>query len=79
MKFAKALGAHVVMITTTPEKGADAKRLGADEVLVSRDAAQMKAHAGSFDFLLNTIPVGHDTTRTWACSSARPPCAWSAC
>ena len=61
VKFAKALGAHVVMITTTPEKGADAKRLGADEVLVSRDAAQMKAHAGSFDFLLNTIPVGHDT------------------
>jgi uncharacterized zinc-type alcohol dehydrogenase-like protein len=42
VKFAKALGAHVVMITTTPEKGADAKRLGADEVLVSRDAAQMK-------------------------------------
>eukprot|EP01092_Planopodium_desertum_P016738 TRINITY_DN94648_c0_g1_i1.p2 TRINITY_DN94648_c0_g1~~TRINITY_DN94648_c0_g1_i1.p2 ORF type:complete len:380 (-),score=155.85 TRINITY_DN94648_c0_g1_i1:65-1204(-) len=61
VKFAKALGAHVVMITTTPEKGADAKRLGADEVLVSRDAEQMKAHAGSFDFLLNTIPVGHDT------------------
>ena len=61
VKFAKALGAHVVMITTTPEKGADATRLGADEVLVSRDDAQMKAHAGSFDFLLNTIPVGHDT------------------
>ncbi|MFK3847168.1 hydroxyacid dehydrogenase [Stenotrophomonas sp. Betaine-02u-21] len=61
VKFAKALGAHVVMITTTPEKGADATRLGADEVLVSRDPEQMKAHAGSFDFLLNTIPVGHDT------------------
>jgi len=61
VKFAKALGAHVVMITTTPEKGADAKRLGADEVLVSRDPAQMKAHANSFDFLLNTVPVGHDT------------------
>ena len=61
VKFAKALGAEVVMITTTPEKGADAKRLGADDVLVSRDAAQMQAHAGSFDFLLNTIPVGHDT------------------
>jgi len=61
VKFAKALGAQVVMITTTPEKGADAKRLGADDVLVSRDAAQMQAHAGSFDFLLNTIPVGHDT------------------
>ncbi|KAG0776190.1 hypothetical protein G6F22_012749 [Rhizopus arrhizus] len=61
VKFAKALGAHVVMITTTPEKGADAKRLGADDVRGARDAAQMKAHAGSFDFLLNTIPVGHDT------------------
>lgn len=60
VKFAKALGAHVVMITTTPEKGADARRLGADEVLVSRDPAQMKAHAGSFDFLLDTIPVAHD-------------------
>jgi uncharacterized zinc-type alcohol dehydrogenase-like protein len=47
VKFAKAMGATVVMITTTPEKGADAKRLGADEVLVSRDPAQMKAHANS--------------------------------
>ncbi len=60
VKFAKALGAHVVMITTSPEKGKDATRLGADEVLVSRDAAAMKAHANSFDFLLNTIPVSHD-------------------
>ncbi|MEP6830483.1 MAG: zinc-binding dehydrogenase, partial [Rhizomicrobium sp.] len=60
VKFAKALGAHVVMITTSPEKGKDAKRLGADEVLVSRDAAAMAAHALSFDLLLNTIPVGHD-------------------
>lgn len=61
VKFAKAFGAHVVMITTSPEKGKDAKRLGADEVLVSRDADAMARHAGSFDFLLNTIPVGHDT------------------
>ncbi|KAF1014782.1 MAG: NADP-dependent alcohol dehydrogenase C 1 [Stenotrophomonas maltophilia] len=61
VKFAKAMGATVVvMITTSPEKGADAKRLGADDVLVSRDPAQMKAHANSFDFLLNTVPVGHD-------------------
>ncbi|KAG1308621.1 hypothetical protein G6F63_016467 [Rhizopus arrhizus] len=60
VKFAKALGAHVVMITTTPEKGADAKRLGADEVLVSRDPEAMAAHAGTFDFLLNTVPVSHD-------------------
>jgi uncharacterized zinc-type alcohol dehydrogenase-like protein len=60
VKFAKAFGAHVVMITTSPEKGKDAKRLGADEVLVSRDLEAMAKHAGSFDFLLNTIPVGHD-------------------
>lgn len=60
VKFAKAFGAHVVMITTSPEKGADATRLGADEVLISRDADAMAAQAGSFDFLLNTIPVSHD-------------------
>ena len=60
VKFAKALGAQVVMITTSPEKGKDATRLGADEVLLSRDAAAMAAAAGSFDFLLNTIPVAHD-------------------
>jgi len=60
VKLAAAMGAHVVMITTSPEKGADAKRLGAHEVLVSRDEAQLAAHANSFDFLLNTIPVAHD-------------------
>lgn len=60
VKFAKALGAKVVMITTSPEKGKDATRIGADEVQVSRDADAMRAHAGSFDFLLNTIPVSHD-------------------
>ena len=60
VKFANALGAHVVMITTSPEKGKDAKRLGAHEVLVSKDAAEMKKHQGSFDFILNTIPVGHE-------------------
>lgn len=61
VKFAHALGAHVVMITTSPEKGVDAQRLGADEVLLSTDAKAMQAARGSFDFLLNTIPVGHDT------------------
>ena len=60
VKFAKALGADVVMITTSPEKGGDALRLGADAVLVSRDADAMAQARGSFDFLLNTIPVGHD-------------------
>ena len=60
VKFAKALGAHVVMVTTSPEKGKDALALGADEVLVSRDPDAMAKARGSFDFLLNTIPVGHD-------------------
>lgn len=60
VKFANALGAHVVMITTSPEKGKDAKDLGAHEVLVSKDSEAMKAHQGSFDFILNTIPVGHE-------------------
>ncbi|WGK63974.1 NAD(P)-dependent alcohol dehydrogenase [Croceiramulus getboli] len=60
VKFAHALGAHTVMITTSPSKSEDAKDLGADEVLISKDEDQMKEHQGSFDFLLNTIPVGHD-------------------
>jgi uncharacterized zinc-type alcohol dehydrogenase-like protein len=61
VKFAHAMGAHVVMITTSPEKGKDARKLGADEVLLSTDAEAMSAAAGTFDFLLNTIPVGHNT------------------
>ncbi|CAH2602281.1 aldehyde reductase, NADPH-dependent [Rhodovastum atsumiense] len=60
VKFARAMGARVVMVTTSPEKGKDALRLGADEVLVSTDVAAMAAARGSFHFLLNTIPVGHD-------------------
>lgn len=59
IKLAHAMGAHVVMITTSPEKGNDAKSLGADEVLISTDKEQMKLHANTFDLLLNTIPVGH--------------------
>jgi uncharacterized zinc-type alcohol dehydrogenase-like protein len=60
VKFAHAMGARVVMITTSPQKGEDAKRLGADEVLVSTDAQALGAWTGKFDFLLNTIPVPHD-------------------
>ncbi|TDN82774.1 putative zinc-type alcohol dehydrogenase-like protein [Salegentibacter sp. 24] len=60
VKFAHALGAQVVMITTSPSKAEDAKKLGADKVLVSKNEADMKKQAGTFDFLLNTIPVGHD-------------------
>lgn len=60
VKFAAAMGADVFMITTSPEKGKDAKRLGAKDIIISKDPEQMSAHAGTFDFLLNTIPVGHD-------------------
>ncbi len=60
VKFAHAMGAHVTMITTSPSKGADARKLGADRVLISKDAEAMKHARDSFDFLLNTIPVGHD-------------------
>ncbi|HYI76869.1 MAG TPA: zinc-binding dehydrogenase, partial [Chryseolinea sp.] len=60
VKLAAAMGAHVVMITTSPDKGADAKQLGAHEVLLSNDTDQMAAQARTFDFLLNTIPVTHN-------------------
>jgi uncharacterized zinc-type alcohol dehydrogenase-like protein len=60
VKFAHAIGAHVVMITTSPSKSEDAKKLGADEVLISKNEEDMKKQAGTFDFLLNTVPVGHD-------------------
>mgnify|MGYP005821581481 FL=1 len=60
IKFASAMGAHVVMITTSKEKADDAKKLGADDVLVTKDKDAMKKWRGKFDLLLNTIPVGHD-------------------
>ncbi|MEO9468765.1 NAD(P)-dependent alcohol dehydrogenase [Parasphingorhabdus sp.] len=60
VKMAHAMGAHVVMITTSQGKAVDAKSLGADDVLISTDQAAMAAWAGKFDFLLNTIPVAHD-------------------
>ncbi|SDB36469.1 uncharacterized zinc-type alcohol dehydrogenase-like protein [Flavobacteriaceae bacterium MAR_2010_188] len=60
IKFADAMGAHVVMITTSKEKEKDAKSLGADEVLLSTNDDDMKKSNGTFDFLLNTVPVKHD-------------------
>src|SRR5271165_1954703 len=60
VKFARAFDAHVVLFTTSPGKIGDGLRLGADEVVVSTDRAAMAAAQNSFDFLLNTIPVGHD-------------------
>jgi uncharacterized zinc-type alcohol dehydrogenase-like protein len=60
VKFAKAFGAHVVLFTTSPGKVADGKRLGAHEVVVSKDEAQMSAHANSFDFILDAVSATHD-------------------
>ncbi len=60
VKFAHALGAHVVVFTTSPKKKDDALRLGADEVVLSRDADQMRKHAGSFDFILDAVSADHD-------------------
>ena len=60
VKFARAFGAHVVVFTTSPSKKEDALRLGADEVVISRNADEMKKHAGSFDFILDTISADHD-------------------
>ena len=60
IKLARALGAHVVAFTTSPGKIDDAKALGAHEVVVSRDAEQMKARRGSLDFILNTVAAPHD-------------------
>jgi uncharacterized zinc-type alcohol dehydrogenase-like protein len=60
VKFARAFGAHVVVVTHSPNKREDALRLGADEVVVSRNADEMRKHAGSFDFILDTVSAGHD-------------------
>jgi uncharacterized zinc-type alcohol dehydrogenase-like protein len=59
VKIAHAMGAHVVAFTTSESKRQDALDLGADEVVVSRNADEMKAHAGSFDLILNTVAVSH--------------------
>jgi alcohol dehydrogenase (NADP+) len=60
VKFAHALGAHVVLFTTSPNKTADAKRLGADEVVVSKNPDEMQKHAGSFHFILDAVSAAHD-------------------
>jgi len=60
IKLAHALGAHVVAFTTSESKREAALALGADEVVVSKDAEAMQAHAGSFDFILNTVAASHD-------------------
>ena len=60
VKLSHALGAHTVAFTTSESKRQDALDLGADEVVVSRNAEEMKAHAGTFDFILNTVAVSHN-------------------
>jgi len=60
VKFAHALGAHVVVFTTSPNKKEDALRLGADEVVISRNADEMKKHTGTFDFILDAVSADHD-------------------
>ncbi|MEX3964773.1 NAD(P)-dependent alcohol dehydrogenase [Paraburkholderia sp. EG286B] len=60
VKLAHAMGAHVVLFTTSPSKIEDGKRLGADEVVISKDPEQMQAHANSFDLIVNTVAAQHD-------------------
>src|SRR5215469_512837 len=60
VKFAHALGAHVVVFTTSPNKKEDAMRLGADDVVISRNAGEMQKHADSFDFILDAVSADHD-------------------
>jgi uncharacterized zinc-type alcohol dehydrogenase-like protein len=60
VKFARAFGAHVVLFTTSPGKVADGLRLGAHEVVISKDAAAVQKHAASFDFILDAVSAQHD-------------------
>jgi len=60
VKIAHALGAHVVLFTTSPGKAADARRLGADEVVISKNADDMLKHAASFHFILDAVSAEHD-------------------
>lgn len=60
LKFSKAFGAHTVQFTTSESKVEDAKKLGADEVIITKDPAQMSKHAGSFDFILDCVSAPHD-------------------
>ena len=59
VKFARALGAHTVLFTTSPSKVADGLRLGAHEVVISKDEAEMAKHASSFDLIIDTVSADH--------------------
>jgi len=60
VKFASAFGAHVVLFTTSPGKVPEGLRLGANEVVISKNEAEVKKHAGSFDFILDAVSAEHD-------------------
>lgn len=60
LKFSHALGAETVLFTTSQGKSDDAKRFGADEVVISKDETEVKRHTGRFDFILNTVAASHD-------------------
>lgn len=60
LKFAHAFGAQTVLFTTSPGKADDARRLGADEVVVSKNADEMRKHTGTFDFILDCVSADHD-------------------
>jgi uncharacterized zinc-type alcohol dehydrogenase-like protein len=60
IKLSHALGARTVGFTTSPDKVAEIKRLGADDVVISKDDKQMAAHAGSFDLIINTVAAPHN-------------------
>nr|MDQ2971552.1 NAD(P)-dependent alcohol dehydrogenase [Pseudomonadota bacterium] len=60
IKLAHALGAHVVLFTTSPDKREDARKLGADEVVISKDAEAMSGRANSLDFIINTVAAPHN-------------------
>jgi uncharacterized zinc-type alcohol dehydrogenase-like protein len=67
VKLAKAMGAKVTVFSTSPSKIDDAKRLGADEVIISKDEAAMAAAAGTFDYILNTVAASHNLDPFIAC------------
>jgi len=60
LKLAHAMGSHVVLFTTSTHKVEDAKRLGAHEVVHTKDASQLAKHANSFDFIMDTVSADHD-------------------
>ena len=64
VKFAHSLGAYVVVFTTSLKKKEDAVRLGADDVVISRDADEINKHVGSFDFIIDTVSAEHDINHT---------------